>query len=178
MLIASHIFRDLFTVDDAGLAPLPYIITALLLGLILAQVYLTYCRTFEGKLLVALHAAGAIGKAQAIPLSQLLPEGASKWTSLLLSSPSASIYRWVSNGILDERAEKGFSLKEKKAKIQLELTPDTPFYIKEEFLPYVEERGIKATGELWMGVVYTALSTGVVWFILLYLLDDILALFV
>ena len=180
MLKSMSLIQDLFTVGESSLSSLPYVITAFMIGLVLAQVYMTLCRSFEAKLLRTLHDAGAIGSDKAVPLCALIPN--KKWERFifrLLSSPSPSLYRWVSHDILDARAQGGFTPKtrgEKGEKIRMNITPDTKLYIKEDAIPYVEERGIKFTSEQWMTVIYTALAAAIAWFILLYLLDDILAL--
>lgn len=181
MLYSLSLINDLFTVGVSSLAILPYVITAFMLGLILAQVYMVLCRMFEAKVLRALHSAGAIGKGQSLPLGTVVPEEkALKLVLFLLASPSASLYRWVSHDIIDSRAENGFTAKKKGGKsesIRMKITKDTKLYIKEDALAYVEERGMQYTPDHWMTVVYTVIACAIAWFILLYTLDDLLALF-
>lgn len=180
MLKSLSLINDLFTVGVASMGILPYVITAFMLGLVLAQIYMTLLRSFESKLLSALHTRGAVGQENSVALSTLVTGGKMlAFVCFLLGSPSASLYRWVSHEIIDARAAGGFVPKkrgEKAQKIRMDVTPETKLYIKEDALSYVEERGIKFSTEQWMNVVYTAIACGIAWFILLYTLDDILAL--
>ena len=175
-----NFFTKLFDLDGGGVVPyLPYLVTALFLGLILAAVYLALGQKIEAYFLLALHEKGATAPDKAVPLGELPVVRQNKlrlWVRWYLRSPACSLYRSVSNEVLDARTYEDFH-KKKGSKIALTLTPDTRFYILPERLAYVEERGMHFGSDAVMHLIYTVLACAFLWFITLWLLPTVVNLF-
>ncbi len=134
--------KDLFTLHGSGIVPyLPYLVTALFLGLFLAWTYLTLTRFIEAGILKKLHTLGAKDKDTAVSLDALgfVKDGKLhpfyKW---FLSAPSCSIYHTVSCDTLDNRTLEDFQVRKRKNdSTDAPVTSQTasPFDAGEETLP-------------------------------------------
>ncbi len=108
LLSFSSFFKGLFKVDGAEsgsvLAFLPYLITALAIGVVLASVYFTLWRFIEARLAKRLHAAGATAAADGVTLEEI---GISASTlrgrilRYLLRSRACMVYKNISCDELD-----------------------------------------------------------------------------
>ncbi len=106
-LSIGSFFRSLFTIDGAeansALSTVPYIVTAIALGVLLAAVYFIIWRGIEAKIVKRLFDADATSAADAKSLTEIgIGEKSGKIIRFLLRSHSAMIYKNVSCDELDK----------------------------------------------------------------------------
>ena len=111
MPMLAGYFRDLFTLDegDGSLAFLPYLVTAVAVGVLLAAGYFTFWRAQESKLLRRLLAQNAVGQGNAKSLTDLGYRPGTldaKITLHALRSPACALYRNTSSAELDALTER------------------------------------------------------------------------
>ena len=104
-------FRDLFTFDagDGSLTYLPFLVTAVAVGVLLAAGCFTIVRAQESKLLKRLLSADAIGRGNAKSLTDLGYRPGTleaKLTLRALRSPACALYRNTSSAELDALKER------------------------------------------------------------------------
>lgn len=235
--LAASYFADLFTIDvgDGVYAFLPFLVTAIAVGILLAAAVFTLLRAMEASFLRRLTEAGADSADAGKTLSELGYASGSlrtRWLLHSLHSPTCILYRNASsdeydrikaqlgggsekaateNGAKDaepdaaghpaaddtskadaspvtgdgaasrhgesadeRRAAREEAQRQRRLGLRIPATGATRFYIPAERRAYVEERASKFSADDVMGLVYTAAATGLVWFILLNVLEPLL----
>lgn len=193
--LASYL-GDLFTVEggEGALDLLPYILTAIAVGVLAAAVCFTIWRAWEASFLRRLTESGANAPAAGKTLAELGYRQGSLRHRLLrraLRSPASVLYRNASSDVYDatraafaEAEGEGESVADddraarrarRKMGLRLDTREDTRFYIPAERAAYVESRAACFSVDDVMGLVYAAVGTGVVWFLLLNLVDPLVA---
>lgn len=242
--LAASYFADLFTIDvgDGVYAFLPFLVTAIAVGVLLAAAVFTLLRAMEATFLRRLTEAGADSSDAGKTLSELGYAPGSlrtRWLLHSLHSPTCILYRNASsdeydrikaqlgggetakaatgNGaegteedaaghpaadsagkagapaVTDAAAESGSRVparrgesaderraareeaqRQRRLGLRIPTTGATRFYIPADRRAYVEERASKFSADDVMGLVYTAAATGLVWFILLNVLEPLL----
>lgn len=242
--LAASYFADLFTIDvgDGVYAFLPFLVTAIAVGVLLAAAVFTLLRAMEASFLRRLTEAGADSPDAGKTLSELGYAPGSlraRWLLHSLHSPTCILYRNASSVEYDRikaqlgggetakaatgngaegteedaaghpaadsagkagapavtdaagetgsgvPARRGESADERRAAreeaqrqrrlgLRIPATGATRFYIPADRRAYVEERASKFSADDVMGLVYTAAATGLVWFILLNVLEPLL----
>lgn len=191
--LASYM-GDLFTVEagDGTLALLPYILTAIAVGVFAAAICFTVWRAWEASFLRRLTESGADAPERGKTLAELGYEKSSLRCRLLrraLRSPASILYRNASSDVCDAtraafaegvaptRSETGDDRAARRARkkmgLRLDVRDDTRFYIPSDRAAYVESRAARFTVDDVMGLVYAAIGTGVVWFLLLHLVEPL-----
>lgn len=196
-------FRELFIVDgstEGSLAALvPYILTAVALGVLLSGVYYVLWRLLERRILS--------------PLVEH-PEGITLWeagldpkrgfvgriTALLLRSSSCFLYKTLTHeayenrgsALMDSQTEEGDPTaedaadargkavgkkKKKKPTYALPIFPDTYLTLRQSRVEYARRQVGQTKGDILMPLLYTSLITLAVWMCLMGSLDSIMAMF-
>ena len=179
-------FGNLFTVDGVEegsmLSLLPFIISAIALGVILASGLFTFWQGISSHLFGSLLAHEALDPSSAQPLSSLGYHGKKSLKVLLylLSNPSCMLYKFISSNVRDEHIKTMIEVEEETTKTTRKMAPrrftideNTPFYILPEKVAYVKEKGGTFKFDDVMSFVYVTLLCLVVWFALLSFLDPI-----
>lgn len=192
--LASYL-GDLFTVEsgDGTLALLPYILTAIAVGVFVAAICFTVWRAWEASFLRRLTESGADAPERGKTLAELGYEKSSLRCRLLrhaLRSPASILYRNASSDVCDatraafaenDAAATGSDRDDDRAArrarrkmgLRLDVRDDTRFYIPAARAAYVESHAARFTVDDVMGLVYAAVGTGVVWFLLLHLVEPL-----
>ncbi len=230
--LAASYFADLFAIDvgDGVYAFLPFLVTAIAVGVILAAAVFTLLRAMEATFLRRLTEAGADSPDAGKTLSELGYAPGSlrtRWLLHSLHSPTCILYRNASSDEYDRikaqlgggetakaatgngaegteedaaghpaadsagkagapaetgsgksaderRAAREEAQRQRRLGLRIPTTGATRFYIPADRRAYVEERAAKFSADDIMGLVYTAAATGLVWFILLNVLEPLL----
>ena len=255
-LTASY-FADLFRVDVGGgfYAFLPFLVTAMAVGVVLAAVVFTLLRAMEAKFLRRLTEAGA----DSAEAGKTLPEVGytrgtfrTRWLLHLLHSPTCILYRNASSDEYDRvraqfaamgagnaaaeeesgtgachaatdadgadtdesaavmahatpentetstahdgagtgenptaphggdaeerRARREEARRQRRLGLKIAATDETRFYIPADRRAYVEEHAAKFSTDDVMGLLYSVAAAGLLWFILLNVLNPLLKL--
>ncbi len=209
-VFSGSFFTDLFVVEGidqaSALVFLPFVITAIAIGVILAAAYFILWRGIEAKLIRRLYDAGATSAADAKTLAELGYKSGKweKFLRFLLGSHACMIYKNASCDVLDaqrlafmratgeipspkdpaaeeDATDPATPAESKKkapnARVRMQIGPDTKFYILPSRLSYVEEHALKFSSDDYWGLLYTTLGVGVLWFALLLLIDPLIGLF-
>lgn len=236
--LAASYFADLFHVEVGGgaYAFLPYLLTAVAIGVILAAVGFTVLRAIEAAFLRRLTDMGADAPETAKTLTELgLAKGALRTRLLrrMLRDPACILYRNASSDALDRlkgafsaeeasdtrsgdeepfataddaahgteggssgeaatrvpgaipadgkvsdegRAARESARQRKKMGLRLAVDDATRFYIPGERRAYVASRASVFSADDYMGLFYTVVAAGLLWFILLNLTEPLLRL--
>ena len=185
----SYFWKDMFSIENldptSPLTVLPFIITAVCLGVILASVLYTLWRYAFSKFLGGLIKQDAVGCEKAVSLADL---GYTKKSVLvrLLLSPTSVLYKFVSSPLLDQQNEaisSALENGENVGKVVKNLAPrrlpvdeSTTFYIPEDKAEYAKGKGGTFKVDDIMNLVYVVLACIGIWFMLLNFLDPLVAL--
>ena len=188
-LFLLSFFPSLFTVEGAEvgsvLSMLPYIITAIALGVILAGGVYTFWQGISSTLFKNLLDANALDKEAGKSLLDLGYGEKKKTLKLLLrllSKPTCVLYKFLSCDPRDKQIEslmaEGDASQKPSKKVaprRLEIDENTPFYILADKAEYAKKKGGKFQLDDVMSFVYVALLCVGIWFAVLSFLDPIVS---
>ncbi len=180
-------FRELFIIDGTAegsvLELIPYILTAIALGVVLSGGYFVLWRLLERRVLTPL-----IDNPEGVTLAQagLDPKESflGRVVAFLLRSPSCMLYKTLTHrgyenrgSALTENAPEEAEGKKKKEKphYTLTVTADTHLTLREERVEYARRQAGQQVGDIVMPLVYTCLVTLGAWLCLMCSLDAIVA---
>ncbi len=189
MIYSMSFFSSLFTVEgaEAGsmLSLLPYVISAIALGVILASGLFTFWQGISSHLFGKLLEADAVDPASGKSLSELGYQTKKKTLALLLrllSNPSCMLYKFISCSVRDQHVldmttetEESTEPSRKTAPRRFNLDENTPFYILPDRVAYVTGKGGTFKFDDAMSFVYVTLLCVGVWFAILSFLDPLVA---
>ena len=182
-------FRELFildgTTEGSVLELIPYILTAIALGVVLSGGYFVVWRLLERRVLTPL-----IDRPEGVTLAQagLDPKESflGRVVAFLLRSPSCMLYKTLTHEgyenrgsalteeVPEEADKKG---KKKKPRYTLTISADTRLTIREERVEYARRQAGQQVSDVVMSLVSTCLVSLGVWLCLMCSLDAIVAYF-